>query len=100
MVDDSSNDPRPDVVDTLKHLIDGLPQPEQVYRTAAMLQGLFEASGLDKDEFTQAMAVFGTVLHQSYAELVIHHRDGSKQQFVERDFHYEIRPDSPYYDTD
>ena len=59
MVDDSSNDPRPDVVDTLKHLIDGLPQPEQVYRTAAMLQGLFEASGLDKDEFTQRWLYLG-----------------------------------------
>lgn len=84
-------------LEAIKHLFDSLPQPDHATKVSALIMGVYEASGLDKDKFTQAMAAFGTVLHQSYVEVVVHHHDGSKQSFVEPDFHYDVRPGSPYY---
>ena len=86
-----------ELIDTIKPLIDTMPQSNPIVQLAAFFHASTKASGLDKKSTAQAAAIFLTTLHQEYAQVLIHHRDGSVESFEQRDFHYDIRPGSPYY---
>ena len=101
MAQESSGDEMAQLIRGAKQLMDSVPQPEAAARFAGLLQAASVASGLDKDEIAQALATFLTMFYQEYAEITIHHRDGTRDQFViGPDSHYDIRPGSPYYDQD
>ena len=71
MADQSRDDRRKRIIETLRQLIDELPQPDHATRVNALIMGVYEASGLRKDEFTQVLRAFASLLHQSPVELVI-----------------------------
>ena len=100
MVDESPSDKMAELIRAVKPLMDSIPQPTAGKRLAGLVQAASVASGLDKDEVAEALAMFLTLLYQEYAEIIVHHKDGTRQQFViGPDFHYDIRPGSPYYDS-
>ena len=86
-----------DLIDTIKPLLEAMPQPSPVYQLAAFFHAAATAAGLNPESISQAAAIFLTTLHGAYVEVRVHRQDGSVTSFVERDFHYDIRPGSPYY---
>lgn len=86
-----------ELIDAIRPLIDAMPQPDAVRRVAAFFQATATAAGLDQESATGAAAIFLTTLHQAYAEIRVHGRDGSVRSFAERDFPFDVRPGSPYY---
>ena len=71
MAGEKSGDFRADLLSVLKSLIDGMPQPHHATRVNALIMGVYEASGLRKDEFTQELRAFVQLLHQSPVEIAI-----------------------------
>ena len=66
-----SDEWKEEFIEAIKRLIDSLPQPDHATRVNAFMMGVYEASGLRKDEFTQELRVFASLLHQSNVEIVI-----------------------------
>ena len=93
----STEDMKKNMIGIIRPLIEGMPQPEAENRLAAFFHVVSEAAGIDKKQTMRAFAMFATGLHQEYAEVLIHHRDGSIESFVNDDFRFDIRPGSPYY---
>ena len=89
-----------DLIETIRPLIEAMPQPEPIIQVAAFFQGVALASGLDKEDIAQAAAIFLTTLYNEYAQVMVHHRDGSFSAFQEQDFQHDIRPGSPYYTSE
>jgi len=99
MVEESPADKMAELMRAVKPLMDSIPQPTAGKRLAGLVQVAGLASGLDKNEIAEALAMYLTLLYQEYAEIIIHHKDGTREQFViGPDFHYDVRPVSPYYD--
>lgn len=71
LADQSTDDRRQRLIETLQQLIDEMPQPNHATRVNALIMGVYEASGLRKDEFTQVLRALVSILHQSPVEIVI-----------------------------
>ena len=71
MADQETDDRRERIIETLRQLIDELPQPDHTTRVNALIMEVYEASGLRKDEFTQVLRAFASLLHQSHVTIVI-----------------------------
>ena len=71
MGDKSTDDRHQRSIETLRQLIDELPQPYHATRVNALIMLVYEASGLRKDEFTQVLKTFASLLHQSSVEIVV-----------------------------
>lgn len=98
MSDRENRDDIEALIEALKPLIDALPQPDPASRLAAVYHAVADAAGLDKESTTRALAIFATGLHQAHASVEVHHRDGSIEAFTDKEFRFDIRPDSPYFD--
>ena len=69
--DELSDEEKEELPETVRRLIDGLPQPEHGIRTTAFIQAVHKASDLTKEEFTQVLRNYLDLLHQAEVEVVI-----------------------------
>ena len=53
----------------------------------ALLQIAADNTQFDKEEISRVVAHFLTMQHETHAEVIVHHNDGSKRSFVGPDFH-------------
>ena len=88
------------LTESIKQLINGMPQPDEAMRLAAFIQAATNVAGLGKERTTELLALVAANLHEiPHAKIEIHNRDGSIKSYYTPEFHFDIRPGSPYYAT-
>ena len=93
-----SEEKKKELEQAAEKLFTEMPQSDPMTRLSACFKALANASGLDDETATRAAASFATDLHQEYAEVLVHRRNGAVDSYViGPDFDYDIRPRSPYY---
>ena len=93
-----SDDEKKALKDTILQLINGIPQPDEAMRLAAFIRSATTVADLGKERTTELLALEAAILNDVvHAKIEIHNRDGSIESYCTPDFHWDIRPGSPYY---
>ena len=71
MTDNQQEQSKADFSSHLRELINKLPQPDHMMRVSAFILAVYEASGLNKEEFTHVVRTTLSLLHNERVELSV-----------------------------